>query len=388
MAKNTIQKENLIQEILERGVEEIIEKESLIKKLHSGKKLRVKFGIDPTKPDMHLGHTVPLLKLREFQKLGHQAVLIIGDFTAQIGDPSGQNAERKQLSESEVKFNMKNYLRQAGKIIDIQKTEIQYNSKWHKRSLKEFLNVTKAVTISQIMKREDFEKRIQAGGEVTVLEALYAILQGYDSVMVRADVEIGGADQKLNLLMGRRIQKYFQMPPQDIITLPLIEGTDGVRKMSKSYNNYIGVLEKPSEMFGKLMSIPDSLIDKYFILLTDINPPKINNPYEKKLILAETIVKMYHLEKEAQKAKEEFIKIFSKKETPENIPTLKLKDKELTLVELLLEANVQSKSEAKRLISQKAVKINNKVKFNPEEKIKLEGGEILKIGKRKFFKII
>ena len=388
MAKNTIQKENLIQEILERGVEEIIEKESLIKKLHSGKKLRVKFGIDPTKPDIHLGHTVPLLKLREFQKLGHQAVLIIGDFTAQIGDPSGQNAERKQLSESEVKFNMKNYLRQAGKIIDIQKTEIQYNSKWHKRSLKEFLNVTKAVTISQIMKREDFEKRIQAGGEVTVLEALYAILQGYDSVMVRADVEIGGADQKLNLLMGRRIQKYFQMPPQDIITLPLIEGTDGVRKMSKSYNNYIGVLEKPSEMFGKLMSIPDSLIDKYFILLTDINPPKINNPYEKKLILAETIVKMYHLEKEAQKAKEEFIKIFSKKETPENIPTLKLKDKELTLVELLLEANVQSKSEAKRLISQKAVKINNKVKFNPEEKIKLEGGEILKIGKRKFFKII
>lgn len=388
MAKNTIQKENLIQEILERGVEEIIEKESLIKKLHSGKKLRVKFGIDPTKPDMHLGHTVPLLKLREFQKLGHQAVLIIGDFTAQIGDPSGQNAERKQLSESEVKFNMKNYLRQAGKIIDIQKTEIQYNSKWHKRSLKEFLNVTKAVTISQIMKREDFEKRIQAGGEVTVLEALYAILQGYDSVMVRADVEIGGADQKLNLLMGRRIQKYFQMPPQDIITLPLIEGTDGVRKMSKSYNNYIGVLEKPSEMFGKIMSIPDSLIDKYFILLTDINPPKINNPYEKKLILAETIVKMYHLEKEAQKAKEEFIKIFSKKETPENIPTLKLKDKELTLVELLLEADVQSKSEAKRLIIQKAVKINNKVKFNPEEKIKLEGGEILKIGKRKFFKII
>ena len=388
MAKNTIQKENLIQEILERGVEEIIEKESLIKKLHSGKKLRVKFGIDPTKPDMHLGHTVPLLKLREFQKLGHQAVLIIGDFTAQIGDPSGQNAERKQLSESEVKFNMKNYLRQAGKIIDIQKTEIQYNSKWHKRSLKEFLNVTKAVTISQIMKREDFEKRIQAGGEVTVLEALYAILQGYDSVMVRADVEIGGADQKLNLLMGRRIQKYFQMPPQDIITLPLIEGTDGVRKMSKSYNNYIGILEKPSEMFGKIMSIPDSLIDKYFILLTDINPPKINNPYEKKLILAETIVKMYHLEKEAQKAKEEFIKIFSKKETPENIPTLKLKDKELTLVELLLEADVQSKSEAKRLISQKAVKINNKVKFNPEEKIKLEGGEILKIGKRKFFKII
>ena len=388
MAKNTIQKENLIQEILERGVEEIIEKESLIKKLHSGKKLRVKFGIDPTKPDIHLGHTVPLLKLREFQKLGHQAVLIIGDFTAQIGDPSGQNAERKQLSESEVKFNMKNYLRQAGKIIDIQKTEIQYNSKWHKRSLKEFLNVTKAVTISQIMKREDFEKRIQAGGEVTVLEALYAILQGYDSVMVRADVEIGGADQKLNLLMGRRIQKYFQMPPQDIITLPLIEGTDGVRKMSKSYNNYIGVLEKPSEMFGKIMSIPDSLIDKYFILLTDINLPKINNPYEKKLILAETIVKMYHLEKEAQKAKEEFIKIFSKKETPENIPTLKLKDKELTLVELLLEANVQSKSEAKRLISQKAVKINNKVKFNPEEKIKLEGGEILKIGKRKFFKII
>jgi tyrosyl-tRNA synthetase len=381
-------KKKIIQKILERGVEEVIEKESLIKKLQSNKKLRIKFGIDPTKPDLHLGHTVPLLKLREFQKLGHQIVLIIGDFTAQIGDPSGQNKERKELSEKEVRSNMKTYLKQIGKLIDISKAEIMYNSKWHKKNLKEFLKITKAVTISQIMKREDFEKRIQAGGEVTVLEALYAILQGYDSVAVKADVEIGGADQKINLLIGRRIQKYFNLPPQDIITVPLLEGTDGVKKMSKSYNNYIGILEKPNEMFGKIMSIPDNLIDKYFLLLTEEDIPQNKNPYEKKLLLAEKIVEMYHSKKTAKKAKEEFIKVFSKKELPEKITELNIKKKEITLIELLLFANVQSKSEAKRLISQNAVKINNTLKTNPEEKIKIKKGDILKIGKRRFFKLI
>jgi len=379
--------EEIIKKILERGVEEIIEKENLVKKLRSGKKLRVKFGIDPTRPDIHLGHTVPLLKLREFQKLGHQAVLIIGDFTAQIGDPSGQYAERTQLSEKEVKLNMKGYLKQAGKVIDIKKTEIKYNSKWHKRGLAEFLKITKAVTVSQIMKREDFEKRIRSGGDVTVLESLYSILQGYDSVMVKSDVEIGGIDQKLNLLMGRRIQKYFKMPEQDIIMVPLIEGTDGIYKMSKSKNNYISVNENPYDMFGKIMSIPDNLIKKYFENLTEIQCPKDDNPYENKLLLAETVVGMYHGKKLAKEARKNFIQIFSEKKNPSEMPKIKIGKNEIPILDLLLLAGVKSKSEGQRLIKQNAVSLNNEIKNNFKEIIKIKGGEVLKIGKLKFFKI-
>ncbi len=379
-------KNSLINRVLNRGVEEIIEREHLAKALGSGRKLRVKLGIDPTKPDIHLGHTVPLLKLREFQELGHQAVLIIGDFTAQIGDPSGQSAERQPLTEKEIKANMKHYLDQAGKVINIKKTEVRYNSEWHGKSLRDFLAVTKAVSISQIMKREDFEKRIKSGGDVTVLESLYAILQGYDSVMVKADVELGGADQKLNLLMGRRIQRYFKMPEQDIITMPLVEGTDGVRKMSKSYGNYIGLTEKPEEMFGKLMSIPDSLTAKYFTHLTEMEPPQ-GNPYSAKMLLAETITRMYHGEKEAAKAKENWIKTFSKREMPEDTKELRIEHREYGILELLIASGVKSKSEARRLIAQKAVELDGKIIANEKEYIKLSGGEILKIGKHRFFKI-
>ncbi len=379
-------KNDLIRRVLNRGVEEIIEKESLVKRLNSGRKLRVKFGIDPTKPDIHLGHTVPLLKLREFQELGHKAVLIIGDFTAQIGDPSGQSAERKPLTEKEVKSNMKHYLEQAGKVIDIKKAEVRYNSEWHGKSLKNFLSITKAVSISQIMKREDFEKRINAGGDVMVLESLYAILQGYDSVMVKADVELGGYDQRLNLLMGRRIQRYFKMPEQDIIIMPLVEGTDGTRKMSKSFNNYIGINEPPQDMFGKIMSIPDSLINKYFTYFTEIDPPR-KSPYESKMFLAETLVSMYHGEKAAAKARENFVKTFSKKETPEDVEELRIKNHEVGIMDLLLAAGVPSKSEARRLIEQGAIKINEVVKKDFQEALNLKGREILKIGKHRFFKI-
>ncbi len=379
-------KEVLIKKTFTRGIEEIIDGVHFWNALNSGRKLRVKLGIDPTKPDIHLGHTVPLLKLREFQELGHQAVLIIGDFTAQIGDPSGQSAERQPLTEKEIKVNMKHYLDQAGKVINIKKTEVRYNSEWHGKSLKDFLAVTKAVSISQIMKREDFQKRIDAGGDVTVLESLYAILQGYDSVMVKADVELGGADQKLNLLMGRRIQRYFKMPEQDIITMPLVEGTDGVRKMSKSYGNYIGLTEKPEEMFGKLMSIPDSLTAKYFTHFTEVEPPQ-GNPYEAKMLLAETVTKMYHGEKEAMKAKENWIKTFSKREMPEEIRELGIRNKELGILDLLIAAGVPSKSEARRLIAQKAVELDSKEKTDEKEVLRLNGGEILKIGKHRFFKI-
>ncbi len=397
-------KEELKKKILNRGVEEIIEKESLAKKLDSGEKLRIKFGIDPTKPDIHLGHTVPLLKLREFQELGHKAILIIGDFTAQIGDPSGQSAERAALSEKEVRSNMKHYLDQAGKIIDIRKTEVRYNSEWHKKSLKNFLEVTKAVTVSQIMKREDFQRRIDAGQDVTVLESLYAILQGYDSVMVKADVELGGYDQKLNLLMGRRIQRYFKMPEQDIITMPLIEGTDGIRKMSKSFGNYIGINEAPADVFGKIMSIPDSLIAKYFTHFTEVELPN-SSPYESKMLLGETLIRMYHNERAALKAKEDWIKTFSKSkqfksadlqasmtvgsstETSLAVP-FKIKGGPQSITDLLLITNsIGSKSEARRLIEQGAVKINSETKKNPQEILNLRGGEILKIGKHRFFKL-
>lgn len=353
-----------------------------------GKKLRVKLGIDPTAPDIHLGHTVPLRKLRQFQDAGHQVVLIIGDFTATIGDPSGKSEERKPLSVGEAKANMKKYLEQAGKVINVKKAEIRYNSEWHKKEGSEaMLELARAASIQQVLRRADFQERLGGGGDVSLLEILYPIFQGYDSVKVKADVEIGGTDQKFNLLMGRRVQRHFGMAEQDIITLPLIEGTDGVRKMSKSYGNYIAVDEKPDEMFGKLMSVPDNLIEKYFVLLTEVDPPKNLGPYENKKLLARTIVGMYHGKKEAEKAEEKFIKTFSKKEAPEEMKELKIKNKEVGLINLLIEGGTLSKSEARRLILQNAVEINSQVKNNPNEILTLQGGEILKIGKHKFFKI-
>lgn len=378
----------LIDTILNRGVDEIIERESLVKKLNSGKKLRVKLGIDPTKPDIHLGHTVPLRKLRQFQELGHQIVLIIGDFTAQIGDPSGQSAERKPITEKEVKSNMKHYIEQAAKVIDVKKAEIRWNSEWHKKEgLAAMLNMAKAVTFQQVIKRADFQKRIDAGNDISMIEMLYPLLQGYDSVKIKADVEVGGTDQKFNLLMGRRVQRHFGQPEQDIITVPLIEGTDGVRKMSKSYGNYVGVMENPNDMFGKIMSVPDNLIEKYFTLLTDEDMPN-TGPYEAKMELAETIVRAYHSEKEAIKAKESFIRTFSKKEAPENVPEIRVKNKKISLLDLLLSSGVESKSEARRLIQQKAIKVDEAVKNDPDEVLNLRGGEILKVGKHRFFKIV
>lgn len=380
--------DNINIKILERGVEEIIEEGHLKNELESGKKLRVKFGIDPTAPDLHLGHTVPLRKLKQFEEAGHQVVLIIGDFTATIGDPSGRSEERKPLSEKEVKTNMKKYLDQAAKVIDVKKAEVHYNSEWHKKGgLEAMLSIAKAASVQQVLERADFQKRMESGKNISLLETLYPVLQGYDSVKVASDVEIGGTDQKFNLLMGRRVQRHFNMKEQDIITLPLIEGTDGVRKMSKSFGNYIALEEKPGEIFGKLMSVPDNLIEKYFTLLTDNDPPS-KNPYESKMTLAETITAMYHNESEAKKAKEEWISVFSKKELPENIQELRIKNKELRITDLLIAAGTSSKSEARRLVSQKAVEIDNEIKKDPEEILNLKGSEVLKIGKKKIFRII
>ncbi|PIR98408.1 MAG: tyrosine--tRNA ligase [Candidatus Colwellbacteria bacterium CG10_big_fil_rev_8_21_14_0_10_41_28] len=386
--------------ILSRGVEEIIEKDHLEKALNGPKKLRVKLGIDPTSPDLHLGHAVVLRKLRQFQDLGHKAVLIIGDFTGKVGDPTDQNKERPQLTDAEIKKNMKKYLEQAGKIIDVRKTEIRHNSEWLGKKVETLLDLSRAGTIQQVLQRQDFRKRIDEGKNITLLETFYPLLQGFDSVNIKADIELGGQDQLLNLLMGRQVQRYFGMKEQDILTVPLIEGTDGKDKMSKSKNNYIAINDSPKDMFGKIMSIKDNLIVRYFILLTDYSEEEIKkieadikapsiNPMEVKIILAKEIVSIFHNEDKAEKARIEFVKVFRDKERPSEIEELSLNEKDRTLADLLVEANLaKSKSDAKRLIAQGGVSINGARMSDPGQEIKLhKDGFILQVGKRSFLKI-
>ena len=387
-----------IKELLTRGVEEVIVSENLKKELKSGKKIRVKFGIDPTAPYLHLGHTVPLRKLRAFQDLGHQAVLIIGDFTATIGDPTGRNELRKQITSSEVKKNMKTYLEQANKILDMKKLEIHYNSEWFDDAgILTMYELMSKISVQRAMERDDFKKRMALDMEVSVLELMYPILQGYDSVMVKADLEIGGTDQKFNLLMGRRVQRAYKMKEQNILTTRIIEGTDGVRKMSKSYDNYIALTEKPELMYGKIMSIPDDLIVKYFRALTDVPINEVEamlklsqtkskkwDPRKAKGRLAYEIVKTYYNAKEALLAENKFIKIFAKGEVPDDILEYKLKNKE-TFVDVLINSKlVTSKSEARRAIEQGGVSIDGE-KITDINLVAKPG--VLKKGKRHFIKI-
>ncbi len=388
-------------DILTRGVEEVIVREHLEAALRSGKKLRVKFGIDPTSPDLHLGHTVPLRKLRAFQDLGHKAVLIIGDFTAMVGDPSGRSEARRLLSEKDVRTNMQNYLVQIGKVIDVPNAEIRRNSEWYKKKGVGFLyDLFSKVTVQRAVERDDFQKRMAQGQDVSVLEVIYPLLQGYDSVAVGADVEIGGSDQKFNLLMGRRIQRRYNHPEQDILTAWLIEGTDGARKMSKSTGNYIGIREAPGEMFGKIMAIPDGLIIKYFTALTDVPADEIEtmhrqmrsskaNPRDLKLALGEKIVAMYHSAAAARKARDGFIRVFSKHEMPDDMPVVKLEhagewDPAALLVALGL---APSKSEARRLVAQKAVEIDGQLVPADAKEVRVAEGTVIRVGKRRFVKV-
>lgn len=391
--------EKLIDEILSRGTEEIIDKEHLKNALLSGKRLRIKFGIDPTAPDLHLGHMVVLRKLREFQKLGHNIVLIIGDFTAMIGDPSGKSKTRPPLFAKEIKSNMKNYLRQAGAMIDIKKAEVHYNSEWLKKlNGVKILELLSLVSVNQILERNDFAKRLKNHQSIRAHELLYPIMQAYDSVMINADLECGGTDQTFNMFMGRTLMERMNKKPQDILTVPILEGIDGKDKMSKSLGNYIGVVDAPLDMFGKIMSIPDSLIIKYFALCTHLSQEDINkisdrlklgeNPRDVKLDLAKNIVFFYHSEKEAKKAKEEFVKVFSEKEKPADIKEHKPSEKNISLVDLIAETGLaKSKSDARRLIEQSGVKVNDKIHNNWREGLKLNGGEIIQVGKRNFVKI-
>lgn len=388
-------------ELLTRGVVEIIEKESLIKKLKSGKRLKIKHGIDPTSPIIHLGNAVVLQKLKEFQNLGHQVILIIGDFTAQIGDPSDKEAMRQPLSRKEINKNMKTYKSQIGRILNLKKTKFFYNSQWlSKINLKEIiLKLASQFTVAQILERENFFKRYQEKKPIGLHEFFYPLMQGYDSVVVRADVEIGGTDQKFNMLAGREIQRAYNQKPQDIITMKLLEGVDG-RKMSKSYGNIIGIYDKPNEIYGKIMSIRDELISDYFELSTKIPLKEIEeiktkiknqkiNPKEVKSKLAFEIVSMYYNKKLAQQAAMEFERVFKEKKLPLEIPEVKIKEKEINILDLLVKANlVSSKSEGRRLILQKGLRIDGEKENDWKKMIQIKKEMVLQAGKRKFKKII
>lgn len=379
-------------EIIKRGAVEIISEDELRKKLaqsiKSHRPLKIKAGFDPTAPDLHLGHTVLLRKLRQFQDLGHEVYFLIGDFTARIGDPSGRSLQRKVLNFKQVSQNAATYKRQVSKILDLKKLRVVFNGRWFDRmKLADFLGITMNITVQQIIQRDDFKKRVAFGQEISILEFIYPILQGYDSVKFQADVEVGGTDQIFNLLVGRDIQKDFGQEQQVVLTMPLLEGTDGIQKMSKSYGNYIGINESSKEMFGKIMSISDELMLKYYELLTDEDLAKVKqmHPKEAKVNLAKIIISQYHSAQAAEKEAGEFTRVFSQKETPQDIPVFKTDGKK-TILTILTESNlVSSGNETRRLIKQGAVSFNNE-KIAKEDFVPQVSG-ILKAGSRRFLKI-
>ncbi|MSR73489.1 MAG: tyrosine--tRNA ligase [Candidatus Pacebacteria bacterium] len=372
--------------LLDNAVD-IADKAHLEAALASGKKLRVKFGIDPTAPDLHLGHAVVLRKLRAFQDAGHQAVLIIGDFTAMIGDPTGKSTTRPILTKEHVKANLDTYLAQAGAILNIKTVEIRHNSEWLSESLPKLIELMGKVSIQQILHRADFKKRMGEEVDISMLEIMYPLLQGYDSVAIKADLELGGTDQTFNMLMGRRVQRAFNVPEQDVMTLPLIEGTDGEHKMSKSLGNYIALNDNPFDMFGKIMSLPDALMPKYFALLTDIPMPRDEKPRDAKALLARTIVHGYFGAKAGEDAEHEFVNVHGKKEMPADMPEIYVTADDLKIIDALLLAEVKSKTEARRLIEQGGVKIDGITITDPEGTIAVSNSPVLQIGKLKFFRI-
>lgn len=389
-----------IDRIIRHNVAEIIAPDHLRQRLQSGTPLQIKLGVDPTKPDLHLGHAVVLWKLKEFQDLGHTVIFLVGDYTARIGDPSGRNVTRPVLSEQEIKVNTRSYLKQVKKILDTAKCEIRYNSEWFKKmKFADIIKLLAQTTVAQIIDREDFQQRLQAGHDIGLHELLYPVMQGYDSIQLQADVEMGGMDQKLNMLMGRQLQKKLGLPEQDIMIMPLLIGTDGSKKMSKSLGNYIGIAEKPAEQFGKIMSLPDNLMLDYWKLCTNLSDSEIDsivqklqspdtNPRDIKLQLAKTIVTLYHGATVAGRVERAFNRTFRERAVPAQIPTIQLASTPLELVDLLVAAGlVESKAEARRMIEQKAVKINQQLMTDPIQQISPISGMVIQIGKRKFIKI-
>lgn len=383
-----------VDELLSRGVEEVIDQEHLRARLLSGEPLRVKFGVDPTSPNLHLGRSVPLLKLRDFQALGHQIVLIIGDFTGVIGDTSDKESERPMLSEEQVKTNMASYTEQAGRVIDLSRCEIHHNSEWlGKLTYGEIGRQADAFSLSDFVSRENIKKRLDGGKRVSLREVLYPLMQGYDSVAIKADVEVGGTDQRFNLLAGRELLRSYGQPAQDIMTNPLIEGLDG-RKMSSSWGNTINLTDAPREMYGKVMSLRDELVIKYFTLVTRADLTEIKeheaalkagqNPKEIKMKLARELTRFYHSAEAAQDAESYFESTFSKKETPTDMPELKPESYDLVSV-LLAAGFAESKSDARRAIEQNGVKVNNETATDPA--LVLKPGDVVQKGKRFFARV-
>ena len=397
-------KEQVMQqmELIERGAAEIVPREELIQKLGKSiteaRPLRIKLGLDPTAPDIHLGHTVVLNKLRQFQDLGHEIHLIIGDATGRIGDPSGKSETRKQLTEEEVMANARTYQEQIFKVLDKDKTIVHYNSEWlMPMQLADVLTLAAKYTVARMMERDDFSKRYKEGLPIGVHEFMYPLMQGYDSVALQADIEMGGTDQKFNLLVGRQLLREYGFEPQVALMMPILEGTDGVQKMSKSLGNYIGVNDDPYEMFGKTMSITDELICRYFELLTRVPMEEINqiksdmangalNPRDAKIRLAMELITIYHSAAAAEEAREKFLTVFSKRDIPDDIAELKVNETEVWLPKFLHENGlVGSTSDGRRMIKQGGIKVNGE-KFS-DENIVLEEDMVLQAGKRKFVKI-
>lgn len=394
-------------DLIKRGVFEIIPEDELVKKLErskeSGKPLNVKLGCDPSRPDLHIGHAVVLRKLAHFQQLGHQAILIIGDFTGMIGDPSGRNVTRPALSLEETRINGQSYLEQASKVLDKERTNIVYNSEWlGKMSFEEVIKLASKYTVARMIERDDFTKRFKSGEPISLHEFLYPLAQAMDSVAIKSDVELGGTDQKFNLLVGRDIQREHGMEPQVILTMPLIVGTDGVEKMSKSYNNYIGISEKPNDMYGKTLSIPDDLIYNYFELAADAGSEKLAevktklkdtsfNPRDLKRELARTIVALYYDKDTAYKAEEEFDRIFIKKDIPDDIEEFAVEtgNPGINILDMLTFVNfAPSKGEARRLVAQGGVSLDGEKITDLAYIVIVDSPRILKVGKRKFLKLV
>ena len=387
--------------MLRRGVAEVIVESELLKLLESGKPLRLKQGFDPSCPDIHLGHVVGLRKLSQFQKLGHRVVLIVGDWTAQIGDPSGVSATRSMLSAEEVQANAKTYMDQFFKVVDKDKTEVRWQSEWFgKFGLEDVIKLTSKFTVAQFLAREDFANRYSTGRPIAITELLYPLLQAYDSVAIKADVEFGGTDQKFNCLVGRELQQMMGQRPQQVFLVPLLIGTDGSQKMSKSLGNYIGVDEPANEIYGKVMSIPDSLIIDYLELVTDVPDKEIAdfkeqmtnqsiNPMVIKKRLAHEIVTQFHGKPAAREAEEHFTKVFQRGEIPAEVVPLKSSaGNKNTLTAELTEAGLtKSRSEARRLLSQGAIEIDGKTVTEDLEIAQIKKGSIIKVGKRRFAQI-
>ena len=402
MSKFAPVKEQL--DLIIRGTDEVIPIEELDKKLakslETGIPLQVKFGCDPSRPDLHIGHAVVLRKLRHFQDLGHEAILLIGDFTAMIGDPTGRNKTRPQITLAETKQNAQSYIDQASVILSDENLTIVYNSDWlGKMDFSEVINLSSKYTVARMLERDDFTKRYQDGVPISVHEFLYPLAQGYDSVHLKSDVELGGTDQKFNLLVGRDLQKEAGQNPQVIITTPILEGTDGVEKMSKSYDNYIGLTDSPSEIYGRTLSIPDSLIGRYFEFATEISNDKltaiendlengISNPRDLKRELARELVTLYHDNDAALKAEQEFDALFIQKDEPDDMPEYRLAESEKLIGIMVKNGMVASNGEGKRMISQGGVRLDKEKVDDIHSTIEPGKNVVLKVGKRKFLRII